>query len=42
MLPGFVVAPLFFQGKIELGVVSDVTCALKSASLSASSTKYQI
>lgn len=34
VLPGFVVAPLFFQGKIELGVVRFyrfiVTCALPS------------
>lgn len=28
VLPGFVVAPLFFQGKIELGVVSASSCVL--------------
>lgn len=29
VLPGFVVAPLFFQGKIELGVVSLRSCLFR-------------
>ena len=41
VLPGFVVAPLFFQGKIELGVVSETIDRFTFSCLSSSASSLQ-